>query len=126
MEFPENLTYTKDHEWIRVEGNFGWIGITEYAQGELGDIVYVELPAVGKKIEQGKSFGTIEAVKAVSDLFAPVSGDVAEVNHAIQDHPELVNKDPYGSGWIVKISVADESQLGALLNAAAYKQLIGK
>jgi glycine cleavage system H protein len=126
MSFPENLKYTKDHEWIRIEGNFGWIGITEYAQSELGDIVYVELPAVGKNVEQGKSFGTIEAVKAVSDLFAPVSGDVVEVNQAIQNHPELVNKDPYGAGWIAKISITNTSQADALLDAAAYKQLIGK
>jgi glycine cleavage system H protein len=126
MSFPENLKYTKDHEWIRIEGTFGWLGITEYAQGELGDIVYVELPAVGKNIEQGKSFGTIEAVKAVSDLFAPVSGEVVEVNQEIQNHPELVNKDPYGAGWIAKISIADASQADALLDAAAYKQLIGK
>ncbi len=126
MNIPENLNYTKEHEWIRVEGTLGWIGITEYAQSELGDIVYVELPAVGKKIEQGKSFGTIEAVKAVSDLFAPVSGEVVEVNQEIQNHPEVVNKDPYGLGWIAKISIADESQMSALLSAAAYKQLIGK
>jgi glycine cleavage system H protein len=126
MSFPENLKYTKDHEWIRVEGTFGWVGITEYAQSELGDIVYVELPVVGKNIEQGKSFGTIEAVKAVSDLFAPVSGEVVEINQEIQNHPELVNKDPYGQGWIIKISLRDENQIGLLLDPAAYKQLIGK
>jgi glycine cleavage system H protein len=126
MSFSENLKYTKDHEWIRIEGDFGWIGITEYAQSELGDIVYVELPAVGKNVEQGKSFGTIEAVKAVSDLFAPVSGEVVEVNQEIQNHPELVNKDPYGAGWIAKISITDANQADALLDAAAYKQLIGK
>jgi glycine cleavage system H protein len=126
MSFPEHLKYTKDHEWIRIEGTLGWLGITEYAQGELGDIVYVELPVVGKKVEQGKSFGTIEAVKAVSDLFAPVSGEVVEVNQELQNHPELVNKDPYGQGWIAKISIADASQAGALLDAVAYKQLVGK
>ncbi len=126
MNFPENVKYTADHEWIRVEGNFGWIGITDYAQGELGDIVYVEIPAVGAKIEKGKSFGTIEAVKAVSDLFAPIAGEVVEINAEMKDHPEVVNKDPYGEGWMVKIVITDPAQLDALLDVQAYKTLIGK
>jgi glycine cleavage system H protein len=126
MNFPENVKYTADHEWIRVEGKIGWIGITEYAQGELGDIVFIELPAVGSKIEKGKSFGTIEAVKAVSDLFAPVSGEVMEMNAEMKDHPEVVNKDPYTKGWLIKITITDPAQLDTLLNVQAYKTLIGK
>lgn len=126
MNFPENVKYTADHEWIRIEGQFGWIGITDYAQGELGDIVYIEIPAVGTKIEKGKSFGTIEAVKAVSDLFAPVSGEVVEINAEIKDHPEVVNKDPYGKGWMVKIVIAELAQLDTLLDVQAYKNLVGK
>jgi len=126
MNFPENVKYTADHEWIRVEGNFGWIGITDYAQGELGDIVYVEIPAVGAKIEKGKSFGTIEAVKAVSDLFAPIAGEVVEINAEMKDHPEVVNKDPYGEGWMLKIVITDPAQLDALLDVQAYKTLIGQ
>ncbi len=126
MNFPEQLRYTKDHEWIRVEGGMGWVGITEYAQGELGDIVYVELPAVGAKLVQGKSFGTIEAVKAVSDLYAPLSGEVTELNKEIQDHPESVNKDPYGKGWMVKIKLSNAADANGLLDAAAYKALVGK
>jgi glycine cleavage system H protein len=126
MNFPENVKYTADHEWIRVEGKFGWIGITDYAQGELGDIVYVEIPAVGTKIEKGKSFGTIEAVKAVSDLFAPIAGEVVEINAEMKDHPEVVNKDPYGEGWMVKIVITDPAQLDDLLDVQAYKTLIGK
>jgi glycine cleavage system H protein len=126
MNFPEDLKYTTEHEWIRVEGNYGWIGITDYAQGELGDVVFIEIPAAGTKIEKGKSFGTIEAVKAVSDLFAPVAGEIVEVNAEVKDHPEIVNKDPYGNGWMVKIAVTDLAQLNALLNVQAYKSLIGK
>jgi glycine cleavage system H protein len=126
MKIPENLKYTKDHEWIRVEGDFGWIGVTDYAQGELGDVVFVELPKVGATVTQGKSFGTIEAVKAVSDLYAPVSGEVVELNKAIQDSPEVVNKDPYGEGWMVKVKITDKSWVASLLDAAAYKDLTGK
>ncbi len=126
MNFPENLKYTKDHEWIRVEGGFGWVGITEFAQGELGDIVFVELPAVGTKVEQGKTFGTIEAVKAVSELYAPITGEIVEVNKAVQDQPESVNKDPYNNGWMVKIAIAKPAEVSALLDAPAYKSLIGK
>jgi glycine cleavage system H protein len=126
MNFPENVKYTADHEWIRVEGQFGWIGITDYAQSELGDIVYVEIPAIGMKVEKGKSFGTIEAVKAVSDLFAPVTGEVVEINAEMKDHPEVVNKDPYGEGWMVKITISDSAQLDTLLDVQTYKTLIGK
>lgn len=126
MKIPENLKYTKDHEWIRVEGDFGWIGITDYAQGELGDVVFVELPKVGAKLTKGKSFGTIEAVKAVSDLYAPVTGEVAELNRAIQDTPEVVNKDPYGEGWMVKVKISDKNDLATLVDAKAYKELTGK
>jgi len=126
MNFPENVKYTADHEWIRVEGQFGWIGITDYAQGELGDIVYIEIPVAGTKLEKGKSFGTIEAVKAVSDLFAPVTGDLVEMNPEVKDHPEVVNKDPYGEGWMVKIKIANPAQLDTLLDVQAYKTLIGK
>jgi glycine cleavage system H protein len=126
MNFPENVKYTADHEWVRVEGNFGWIGITDYAQSELGDIVYIDIPAVGAKVEKGKSFGTIEAVKAVSDLFAPVAGEVVEINAEMKDHPEIVNKDPYGAGWMVKIVITDPAQLDTLLDVQAYKTLIGK
>jgi glycine cleavage system H protein len=126
MNFPENVKYTADHEWIRVEGQFGWIGITDYAQSELGDIVYIEIPAVGTKLEKGKSFGTIEAVKAVSDLFAPVTGDLVEVNPEMKDHPEVVNKDPYSEGWMIKIKIADPAQLDTLLDVQAYKTLVGK
>lgn len=126
MNFPENLKYTKDHEWIRIDGNVGTIGITEYAQGELGDVVFVELPAVGKNVEHGQSFGTVEAVKAVSDLYAPVSGTVSEINKEIQDSPELVNKEPYERGWMIKVTLAKPDEVKALLDAAAYKKLIAK
>jgi glycine cleavage system H protein len=126
MNFPENVKYTADHEWIRVEGQFGWIGITDYAQSELGDVVYIEIPAVGTKLEKGKSFGTIEAVKAVSDLFAPVTGELVEMNPEMKDHPEVVNKDPYGDGWMIKIKIADPAQLDTLLDVQAYKTLVGK
>ncbi len=126
MKIPENLKYTKDHEWIRVEGDFAWVGVTDYAQGELGDIVFVELPAVGTKLTQGKSFGTIEAVKAVSDLYAPAAGEVVELNSAIKDTPEVVNKDPYGDGWMVKIRIANKNDINALLDAASYQKLVGK
>jgi len=126
MNFPENVKYTSDHEWIRVEGQYGWVGITDYAQSELGDIVYIELPAIATKVEKGKSFGTIEAVKAVSDLFAPVAGEVVEINTEMKNHPEDVNKDPYDKGWMVKIKITDPAQLDTLLDVQAYKTLIGK
>ncbi len=126
MNFPENLKYTKDHEWILVDGNIGTVGITEHAQGELGDVVFVELPAVGKSLKQFESFGTIEAVKAVSDLFSPVSGSIVEVNKDLANTPELVNKDPYGQGWMVKLTLSNPAEVGSLLNSAAYKTLVGK
>jgi glycine cleavage system H protein len=126
MNFPANLKYTKDHEWIRVEGEIGWVGITDYAQSELGDVVYVELPSVGTKVTQGKSFGTIEAVKAVSDLYAPVGGEVLESNGEVQSAPDLVNKDPYGRGWMVKIRIANAAELGNLLDVEPYKKLVAK
>jgi glycine cleavage system H protein len=126
MNFPENLKYTKDHEWVRVEGNVGYVGITEYAQGELGDIVFVELPAIGKKVEQRQAFGTVEAVKAVSDLYSPVTGEVLELNKKIQDSPELVNKDPYDQGWMIKVKIEKAGELESLLDVEAYKKLVAK
>ncbi|TAK66738.1 MAG: glycine cleavage system protein GcvH [Bacteroidetes bacterium] len=126
MNFPEQLKYTKDHEWIRVEGATGIVGITEYAQGELGDVVFVELPAIGTRVKQGESFGTIEAVKAVSDLFAPVSGEVIEINSQLEKTPELVNREPYNGGWLIKITIAAMSEMDALLPADTYRELIGK
>ena len=126
MNFPESLKYTKDHEWIRIEGNVGTVGITEYAQGELGDIVFIELPSIGKKVEVGQSFGTVEAVKAVSDLYSPVSGEVKEVNKEIQDSPELVNKESYERGWMIKITLSNPDEVKNLLDVEAYKKLIAK
>ena len=126
MNFPENLKYTKDHEWIQIDGDTGIVGITDYAQGELGDVVFVELPAVGKMVKAHDSFGTIEAVKAVSDLYAPVSGSIVALNSELEKTPEIVNKDPYGKGWMVKIKISSPSEVAGLLSAAAYKQLVGK
>lgn len=126
MNFPDNLKYTNDHEWVRVEGEVGWVGVTDYAQGELGDVVFVELPAPGTKVQQGKSFGTIEAVKAVSDLYAPVSGEVLETNKDLQSGPDAVNKDPYGKGWMIKMRISSAAELGALLDVNAYKKLVAK
>lgn len=124
MNIPEDLKYTEEHEWVAVDGDIATVGITDYAQGELGDLVFVELPEVGTDVEQSSAFGTVEAVKAVSDLFAPVSGSVTETNEALADDPEVVNKDPYGDGWMIKIKLSDPSQLDSLLDAAAYKELI--
>ena len=126
MNFPENLKYTKDHEWIQIDGETGIVGITDYAQGELGDVVFVELPAVGKVVKAHDTFGTIEAVKAVSDLYAPISGSVVAVNPELEKTPEIVNKEPYGKGWMVKIKISNPSEVSGLLSATAYKQLIGK
>ena len=126
MDFPENLKYTKDHEWIRIEGGIGTVGITDYAQGELGDVVFVELPAIGKKVEFGQTFGTVEAVKAVSDLYSPVTGEVTDINKEIQDSPELVNKEPYERGWMIKIKLANIDEVKNLLDVEAYKKLIAK
>ena len=126
MNFPENLKYSKDHEWILIKGNIGTIGITEYAQSELGDVVFIELPAIGKKVEAGQSFGTVEAVKAVSDLYSPISGEVTELNKEIQDTPELVNKEPYERGWMIKVKLEKPEEVNSLLDAEAYKKLIAK
>ena len=125
MNIPENLKYTKDHEWISVEGSIGTIGVTDYAQGELGDVVFVDIDPNIKEIFVGKSFGTIEAVKTVSDLFGPCSGKVLEINKSLTDAPETVNTDPYGNGWMIKIEITDKSELNSLLDGEAYKQLIG-
>src|SRR6185436_9953105 len=114
MTFPENLKYTKEHEWVRVEGDAAVIGITDFAQGELGDVVFVELPAKGKKFRQGETFGTVEAVKAVSDLYAPVSGEVVEVNSALEKASEAVNKEPYSGGWMIRLRLADPKELNGL------------
>jgi glycine cleavage system H protein len=124
MKFPADLLYTKEHEWVRIEGEIVTIGITEYAQGELGDIVFVELPAVGSATEQMQSFGTIEAVKTVSDLFAPLSGAVVEINTKLNDHAELINQDCYGQGWLVKLKISDKNEAKSLLPAAEYQKLI--
>lgn len=125
MNFPENLKYTKDHEWVKVEGNNAYVGITDFAQKELGDIVYVDISTVGEDVEKESVFGTVEAVKTVSDLFMPVSGKVLEVNGKIDSNPELVNKDPYGEGWMIKIELANPADVDSLLSAADYKNLIG-
>lgn len=124
MNIPENLKYTKDHEWIKLEGNIATIGITEYAQSELGDIVYVEIETKGKLLSAGDTFGTVEAVKTVSDLYMPVSGTISEVNPALDGQPELINKDPYGEGWLVKMSVANTDDLNALMSAGDYQKII--
>jgi glycine cleavage system H protein len=125
MNFPENLRYTKDHEWILLEGNIATVGITDYAQRELGDIVFVEVDTIGKPLENGAVFGTVEAVKTVSDLFLPISGTVTELNPALSGAPELVNSDPYGEGWMVKMTLSDLSQVNDLLDAAGYAALVG-
>ena len=126
MNFPDNLKYTNDHEWIRVEGNIGYIGITDYAQGELGDVVFVDIDSGLKEITKGNTFGTIEAVKTVSDLKAPCSGKVIEVNKELGNSPEKVNNDPYGKGWMVKIEIKDESELNDLLGVEDYKKLVSQ
>jgi glycine cleavage system H protein len=125
MNFPAELKYTKDHEWIKVEGNVATVGITEFAQSELGDIVYVDVTSLGKEVAKDEVFGTVEAVKTVSDLFMPVTGTVTEVNPALNNQPELVNSDPYGEGWMVKITVADVADVDSLLSADDYKTVIG-
>ena len=124
MTFPANLRYTKDHEWISLEGNVATIGITEFAQGELGDIVYVDINATGKSLAAEEVFGTVEAVKTVSDLFLPVSGTITEVNPVLEAQPELVNSDPYGQGWMIKMTIDNTADVEALLNAEAYNALI--
>lgn len=124
MNIPENLKYTKDHEWIRVEGDEAYVGITDYAQGELGDIVFIEIETEGEELAKEEVFGTIEAVKTVSDMFMPIGGEVLEINEKLEESPEVVNKDPYGDGWLIKIKLADASELDELLDAAAYKNLL--
>ena len=125
MQFPDNLKYTKDHEWIRVEGDEAYVGITAFAAGELGDIVFVDVDTEGESLDKDEVFGSVEAVKTVSDLFLPVSGEVLEFNEALEDAPESVNDDPYGDGWMVKIKITDASELEGLMDAAAYEAILG-
>jgi len=125
MNLPDNLRYTKDHEWIKLGGNVATIGITDFAQGELGDIVYVDIETVGKTLEAEAVFGTVEAVKTVSDLFLPVAGTITEINPALTNQPELINSDPYGEGWMVKMTVTNPADVAKLLDSAAYQDVIG-
>ena len=124
MNIPENLLYTEDHEWVKIEGDVATVGITDFAQGELGDIVYVEVETEGETLDQEEVFGSIEAVKTVSDLFMPVSGEITEFNEELEGNPEVVNSDPYGEGWIIKIKISDESEIDSLLDAVGYKNAI--
>lgn len=124
MNIPADLKYTKDHEWVKIEGDVATVGITEFAQSELGDIVYVEIETVGESIEQEEVFGSVEAVKTVSDLFMPLSGEILEFNENLESNPELVNSDPYGEGWMIKVKLSDASQIDSLLDAAAYEGII--
>ncbi len=124
MNIPSNLKYTKDHEWVSIEGDTATVGITDFAQGELGDIVYVDVDTLDDTVEEGAVFGSVEAVKTVSDLFMPLTGEVIEFNEALEDEPELVNTDPYGKGWMIKIAISDSSQIENLLNAEEYQKLI--
>ncbi len=126
MNFPENLKYSKDHEWIRVEGDTAVVGITEFAQSELGEIVYVDVTTEGETVAKDAVFGSVEAVKTVSDLMMPATGEVLEVNAELEDKPELINEDPYGKGWIIKVALSDPSEVDSLLSAEDYKKLIGK
>jgi glycine cleavage system H protein len=124
MNVPADLLYTKDHEWLRLEGEFGYVGVTDFAQGELGDIVFLEIETEGETLEKEEVFGTIEAVKTVSDLFMPVGGEILEVNPALGDSPDLVNKDPYGEGWMIKLRITDPVEAESLLSAEKYKELL--
>lgn len=124
MKVPDNLKYTKDHEWLRIDGDDAFVGITDFAQGELGDIVFIEIETEGETLDKEEVFGTIEAVKTVSDLFMPVGGEILELNPALEDNPELVNKDPFDKGWMIKIKISDSSELDDLLSADEYKDLI--
>jgi glycine cleavage system H protein len=124
MNVPENLLYTKDHEWLRVEGIFGFVGVTDFAQGELGDVVFIEIETVGETLKSEEVFGTIEAVKTVSDMFMPVGGEILELNPALEESPDVVNKDPYGKGWMVKIKLTDSSETARLLSPEQYKALL--
>lgn len=125
MNLPENLKYTKDHEWVSIDGDIATIGITDFAQGELGEIVYVEIETEGETLDSEEVFGTVEAVKTVSDLFMPISGEIIELNPNLEDEPELVNSDPYGKGWMIKVKISDSSELDNLLSFEAYKEIIG-
>lgn len=125
VEIRDDLKYTKEHEWVKLKGNIATMGITDYAQKQLGDVVFVELPKVGTQVEQMKAFGVIEAVKAVSDLFSPVSGEVTEINTSLESQSNLVNSDPYGEGWIVKVKIKDSKELDALLSPEEYRKLVG-
>jgi len=125
MNFPTNVKYTKEHEWIRLEGDVAYVGITDYAQEQLGDIVFVDIPTEGETLVADEVFGTIEVVKTISDLFLPVTGEILEQNEALADQPELVNQDPYGEGWLVKVRMSDPAEYDALLSAADYEKLIG-
>lgn len=125
MNIPANLKYTKDHEWVAIEGDIATVGITDFAQRELGDIVYVEVETLDQTLDKDEVFGTVEAVKTVSDLFLPLSGEVIEFNEGLETEPELVNQDPYGAGWMIKVKISDSSEVDALLSDAAYKELIG-
>ncbi len=125
MNIPQNLKYTKDHEWLKVEGDTAFVGVTDFAQNELGDIVFIEVETVGESLDKEETFGTIEAVKTVSDMFMPVGGEILEFNETLSDNPEKVNQDPYGEGWIVKIKISDSSQIEELLDAAQYGELVG-
>ncbi|MCX6330183.1 MAG: glycine cleavage system protein GcvH [Bacteroidia bacterium] len=124
MNIPANLLYTKDHEWLRIEGNMGYVGITDFAQGELGDVVFLEIETLGETLKKGEVFGTIEAVKTVSDIYMPVGGEVLEVNPALEATPDVVNKDPYGKGWMIKIKVSDPAEAKELLTPEKYKELL--
>ncbi|MGK7344704.1 MAG: glycine cleavage system protein GcvH [Candidatus Nitrospinota bacterium M3_3B_026] len=126
MEYPNDLKYSKEHEWVKVEGDMAVVGITDFAQGELGDIVFVELPETGRKLNAGESFGVAESVKTVSDLYSPLSGEVVETNPNLDSQPELVNSSPYGKGWMIKLKISGESEIGSLLSAADYKALVEK
>ena len=126
MNFPTNVMYTSEHEWIRLEGEEAYVGITDYAQDQLGDIVFVDVTTEGETLEAGEVFGTIEVVKTVSDLFLPVGGEILEVNPELEEHPELVNQDPYGEGWIIKLKPTDAGEMDELLDAAAYKEIINE
>ena len=124
MNFPDNLRYTKDHEWLRIENNEAYVGITSFAQSELGDIVYIDIDTEGEQLEKEEVFGSVEAVKTVSDLFMPINGEVLEFNEKLEDNPELINSDPFGEGWIIKISISDNSELEDLLSSDDYEKLV--
>jgi len=124
MNVPAELLYTRDHEWLRIEGDMGYVGITDFAQGELGDIVFIEIETLGETLQKEEVFGTIEAVKTVSDMFMPVGGEILEVNPSLEESPEVVNKDPYGNGWMIKIKITDPSEADSLLSAEKYKALL--